>query len=460
MFVLYVLISGKSKHSLVSGSGYPSTSVSLAKQKDSSHLSSNSRRNGARSDSSSDDAKSELIQSQLMEIVQSELRLKIRSRSDFNFQKSAEQAVLKPDSKVLSDTDIHSLASKVVSILQNSSKISFDGNSKVSLVNETKSKTSLLPVSKTRTGNLIVNSTFLNKTILELLDNLLPKDESAVMSTRRTLSEVVESAVLEKINELQAKTEALDVQKISQDIIDLFNMTCKSKVSGASKVSIVKDDNSNKWRPAVSTNRSGEITINSRMLNDTIDRVLSAAMKFPSDKPSLVVIKDANLSSNDGSYDRRNASRSFDMPNGQTSITNDHLISDSERKVQFDENRNKSMSKSISADNQKYSSNDDSQEIKRTSFQVVSSPRNVKKPLYSARKVEPPQKTASRKKVKTQYAITRITTFDDSSNTYEVMRPMDRNPMQSLAGDGLGRDRPDVMFAVMPDRTTVCYSAI
>lgn len=252
--------------------------------------------------------------------------------------------------------------------------------------------------------------------------------------------------------------------------------------------------------------------ISSRMLSDTIERVLSAASKHSSGKPSFVVIKESNPKLNeDESIDQRNTSKfanknealcsggskgekllpseslqkasKHDSKNGKNSrhskLAAEELESrrnskdvnikfnakidpkseDSDRRVIFEEfqNKHKSISKGKPHEKSKDSSMESS-DNQTASIQVVSAP--LKKPLYSARKMTQQQPKSLPKRVSIQYAITRINTFDDTSVTYEVMRPMNSNPMPFLGGDGLALTHSDVLFAVLPDRTTVCYSAV
>lgn len=58
--------------------------------------------------------------------------------------------------------------------------------------------------------------------------------------------------------------------------------------------------------------------------------------------------------------------------------------------------------------------------------------------------------------IKEEWAITKINTFSDKSRTYEVMKPIDNNFNENNTADG----KTSVMFAVMPNRTTVCYVSV
>lgn len=73
--------------------------------------------------------------------------------------------------------------------------------------------------------------------------------------------------------------------------------------------------------------------------------------------------------------------------------------------------------------------------------------------LFSARKMH--RRDAGRgepKIIKQEWATTRINTFDDSSKTFEVM-----DPRQFSEIDSSDVDRTKTIFAVLPNRTTVCY---
>lgn len=58
--------------------------------------------------------------------------------------------------------------------------------------------------------------------------------------------------------------------------------------------------------------------------------------------------------------------------------------------------------------------------------------------------------------IKQEWAITKINTFSDKSKTYEVMKPVNNHFRNVDVGDA----KTSVMFAVTPNRTTVCYVSV
>lgn len=72
-------------------------------------------------------------------------------------------------------------------------------------------------------------------------------------------------------------------------------------------------------------------------------------------------------------------------------------------------------------------------------------------------KITPFRKRQNKRKpklIKIQWALTRINVFDDHSRTFEIMKPLYRNPLRQCPNSTV------LVFALLPDGTCLCYNRI
>lgn len=85
------------------------------------------------------------------------------------------------------------------------------------------------------------------------------------------------------------------------------------------------------------------------------------------------------------------------------------------------------------------------------------------RPLYQLREIEVPHPQRPARLVQQQYTIARINIYDDDSQIVEVVRPEDAQSvnawlMQDARATGDDGRNLDALFAVLPDRTAVCFT--
>lgn len=144
---------------------------------------------------------------------------------------------------------------------------------------------------------------------------------------------------------------------------------------------------------------------------------------------------------------------SYTSPYAHSSILEDDLFKQNNNKPILDSHQSNKLN-----ENTKTSQNSKYDELlfpKNQYTNSISLKSELKKTiLFSGKKVHTDGKLEKPKIIKTEWAMSRINKFDDGSSTFEIMEPTDEQPINNSINS---MNKSSVMFAVLPNRTTVCY---